>query len=468
MAKASKRRTRWSQASVEGRAPAFPGPIWGLTILGSLSLNLVTIALLASLYEGHGLLGCEAGSSGFVAEPEKAVLIAPPQSSAEEVEMVSAEEISVSSTAGSRPTSKDAIINLDHGDPTVYEAFWKRIGERGDIVFPGWQSMSYFSDASNLCWFLEPEFAHQVRRLHSLVGNAVVDDGRFIIVGTGSTQLFQAALYALSPPDAAEPMNVVSAIPYYSSYPTVTDYLRSGLYRWAGDASTFEGDAYIEFVCSPNNPDGSIREAVLSSKNGKTIHDLAYYWPQYTPITGAADHDIMLFTVSKSTGHAGARLGWALVKDKDVAKRMTKFIELNTIGVSKDSQLRVAKILKVVSDGHELPGNKHRLFEYGRRLMSVRWRKLRAAVKASGIFSLPEFQSSLCRFTGEETETYPAFAWLKCEKEGVEDCESFLRNHKLLTRSGRHFGVEAKYVRISLLDRDETFDLFIQRLLSLR
>lgn len=94
------------------------------------------------------------------------------------------------------------------------------------------------------------------------------------------------------------------------SYPAVTDYLQSRLYRWAGDASTFKGDAYIELVCSPNNPDGSIRKAVLNSKNGKTIHDLAYYWPQYTPITGAVDHDIMLFSVSKSTGHAGTRLGY--------------------------------------------------------------------------------------------------------------------------------------------------------------
>ncbi|RRT72873.1 hypothetical protein BHE74_00002128 [Ensete ventricosum] len=60
-----------------------------------------------------------------------------------------------------------------------------------------------------------------------------------------------------------------------------------------------------------------------------------------------------------------------------------------------------------------------------------------------------------------------AFAWLKCEKEEVEDCEGFLRKHKILTRSGRHFGVEPKYVRISMLDRDETFDLFIERLLML-
>lgn len=89
----------------------------------------------------------------------------------------------------------------------------------------------------------------------------------------------------------------------------MTDYLRSGLFKWAGDAGTFKGDSYIEIICSPNNPDGFIKQSVLNSEKGKTIHDLAYYWPQYTAITGPADHDIMLFTVSKCTGHAGTRLG---------------------------------------------------------------------------------------------------------------------------------------------------------------
>ena len=94
------------------------------------------------------------------------------------------------------------------------------------------------------------------------------------------------------------------------SYPAVTDFLQSGLFRWAGDAGSFTGDTYIELVCSPNNPDGAIREAVLSSASGVAVHDLAYYWPQYTAITRRADHDIMLFTVSKSTGHAGTRIGY--------------------------------------------------------------------------------------------------------------------------------------------------------------
>jgi hypothetical protein len=57
-------------------------------------------------------------------------------------------------------------------------------------------------------WFLQ----HEVRRLHRLVGNAVVD-GYHLLVGTGSTQLFQAAL---SPAADGKPMSVVSPAPYYS------------------------------------------------------------------------------------------------------------------------------------------------------------------------------------------------------------------------------------------------------------
>ena len=89
------------------------------------------------------------------------------------------------------------------------------------------------------------------------------------------------------------------------------EILHSGLYKWAGDAYTFnkDGRPYIEVVNSPNNPDGTHREAVVNGGKGKVIYDFAYYWPQYTAITSAADHDIMLFTLSKCTGHAGSRIG---------------------------------------------------------------------------------------------------------------------------------------------------------------
>lgn len=101
------------------------------------------------------------------------------------------------------------------GDPTVYETYWRNVGERSAITFTGDQCLSYFANAKNLCWFLEPKLQEEIKRLHQVVGNAKVDD-HFIIVGTGSSQLIQAALYAVSPTDHPEPISVVSVAPYYS------------------------------------------------------------------------------------------------------------------------------------------------------------------------------------------------------------------------------------------------------------
>jgi L-tryptophan--pyruvate aminotransferase len=356
-------------------------------------------------------------------------------------------------------------ISLCSGDPTVYERYWQENGEVTTMVIPGWQSLSYFSDENNLCWFLEPELAKEIVRVHKVVGNAVTQD-RFIVVGTGSTQLYQAALYALSPHDDSGPINVVSATPYYSTYPLITDCLKSGLYRWGGDAKTYKEDGpYIELVTSPNNPDGFLRESVVNSTEGILIHDLAYYWPQYTPITSPADHDVMLFTASKSTGHAGIRIGWALVKDRETARKMIEYIELNTIGVSKDSQLRVAKVLKVVSDSCGNVTGKS-FFDHSYDAMYERWKLLKQAAKDTKRFSVPDFVSQRCNFFGRVFEPQPAFAWFKCE-EGIVDCEKFLREEKkILTKSGKYFGDELSNVRISMLDRDTNFNIFLHRITS--
>ncbi|XP_061986320.1 tryptophan aminotransferase-related protein 1-like [Populus nigra] len=184
--------------------------------------------------------------------------------------------------------SPDSIINLDQGDPTLFEPYWKKMGDKCTL----------------------PQLGDAIKGLHRVVGNAV-PDGRHIVVGTGSTQLLMAALYALSSPSTSHPVSLVAAAPYYSGYKDQAEFLLSGLYKWEGDAHTFDKDGpYIEVVTSPNNPDGAIREAVVNLGEGKLVYDLAYYWPQYTPITDhPLDHDIMLFTFSKCTGHAGSRIG---------------------------------------------------------------------------------------------------------------------------------------------------------------
>ena len=98
------------------------------------------------------------------------------------------------------------------------------------------------------------------------------------------------------------------------------------------------------------------------------------------------------------------------MKDVEVAQKMVKFMELNTIGVSKDSQLRAAKILKAVCDGYELSPAKeaNRLFHFAQRKMAERWSKLRATVAASaGMFSLPNGLSGYCTFAKEIVTANP-------------------------------------------------------------
>ncbi|KAH0669615.1 hypothetical protein KY285_025486 [Solanum tuberosum] len=311
---------------------------------------------------------------------------------------------------------KDAstIINLDHGDPTTYESYWRKKGNKCDITFNGDDSLSYFANGKSLCWFLESKLEEQITRLYNVVGNAIVDD-HYTIVGTGSSQLMQAALYALSPIDQLA-ISVVSATPFYSAYPEVTDFVRSGLHKWVGDARTFEKSrAYIEFITSPNNPDGVIREP-------------------YTAITIPANHDVMLFTISKCTGHASSRIGWAVVKDKEVARKMIKFMEISTIGVSKEAQLRAAKILEVISDSC-LDPNMENFFEYSQSLMTNMWKRLRQVVTANELFVLQTYPLQYCLFTKDFCESHPAFAWLICKAVEEEDCEKILKEHKIHTRS---------------------------------
>lgn len=103
---------------------------------------------------------------------------------------------------------------------------------------------------------------------------------------------------------------------------------------------------------------------------------------------------------------------WALVKDEEMAKRMTKFIELSTIGVSKDSQLRAAKILQAVSDSCEHAGDSSNFFEISYHHIAHRWKQLRKAVEESGIFSTPEFPPAFCKYSSRMFSTQPGKFYL--------------------------------------------------------
>ncbi|KAL0287180.1 UNVERIFIED_CONTAM: Tryptophan aminotransferase-related protein 1, partial [Sesamum angustifolium] len=96
---------------------------------------------------------------------------------------------------------------------------------------------------------------------------------------------------------------------------TQTDFFQNTHFEYDGDALLLKNSSdttanLIEFVTSPNNPDGNLREAVVpQGASVRAIYDHAYYWPHFTAIPAAADEDVMIFTISKLTSHAGSRIG---------------------------------------------------------------------------------------------------------------------------------------------------------------
>ncbi|CAL5386314.1 unnamed protein product [Camellia sinensis] len=247
-----------------------------------------------------------------------------------------------------------------------------------------------------------------------------------------------------------------------------TNFFRSMDYKFVGDTSMWKNTSdvnmnMIEFVTSPNNPDGQLKKAVLRGSSVKTIHDYAYYWPHFTAIPAPADEDLMLFTLSKLTGHAGSRFGWALIKDEEVYERMLKYTDQISFGVSHDTQLIALQQLKAIFQGN----NGSDIFEFGFTTMRKRWEILSKALSESNRFSIQKIEPQFCTFYQQLRGPSPAYAWLKCERDEEEDCYEVLRENGIISRRGSVYGAERRYVRLSLIKTQDDFDLLMLRFNSL-
>ncbi|TKY45999.1 Tryptophan aminotransferase-related protein 4 [Spatholobus suberectus] len=348
----------------------------------------------------------------------------------------------------------DCKVDADSGDPTFLEPFWMKNAASSAIVVAGWHRMSYeFSEGS----LISEELKGHIRNVHASVGNAITD-GKYIIFGAGATHLLNAAVHALSSNASSSPAKVVASIPYYPVYKEQTEFFKSEDYKFNGDTSMWKNDTsnstFIELT-------GIMKKAVLQGQFVKTIHDLAYYWPHFTPILAPADEDLMIFTLSKLTGHAGSRFGWAIIKDEAVYKRMLTYMDLSTYGVSRETQLRVLKLLKVV-----LSGNGRAIYEFGYNTMKNRWTRLSKVLAQSKRFSTQNLKPQYCSFSQQIRTPYPAFAWLKCETSILENrsCYEVLKAVNITGRVGSLFGADNRFVCLSLVRSEDDFDLLLRQI----
>lgn len=89
---------------------------------------------------------------------------------------------------------------------------------------------------------------------------------------------------------------------------------------------------------------------------------------------------------------------------------MIHFINVSSIGVSREAQLRAASLLEVISKsclGNEAPMFDN-FFDCSRLLMAERWNKLRNAIaKNEELLRFPDLPLQYCIFAKKFVETYP-------------------------------------------------------------
>jgi aspartate/methionine/tyrosine aminotransferase len=250
--------------------------------------------------------------------------------------------------------------------------------------------------------------------------------------------------------------------PYYSGYnpPVYPEVLEFAGDRPKDDMAT--EDHVIEYITSPNNPDGEIRERVLEGRDA--VWDSAYYWPTYTAMQGPQDlrgDDMSLWTLSKLTGHASSRVGWAWVKDAEVARKMQSIA--CPIGCPLQSQMFAAAALEHVIE------TKGHIFEWGRAQFEARWQQLRELFQSSSSFQIEN------PFPVDGRNHTPPYLWFKCTKgsaleghtntNGQPSLGVMLRDNGIAARPGEYFGTgQEDHARISLYVATSTFDLFIRKM----
>ncbi|KAF4372786.1 hypothetical protein F8388_000953 [Cannabis sativa] len=316
--------------------------------------------------------------------------------------------------------------DADRGDPYFLEPFWMENAAMSAILVSGWHRMSYTFNHSS---FMSIQLENRIRNLHDIVGNAITKE-KYIIFGSGTTQLINAAIHALSNHNSSSPSKIVASIPFFPLYKQQTEFFQEVDYTFEGDASLWMNKMnnysnnnitnLIEMVTSPNNPDGQLKCARFQHQNAKAIYD----------------------------------------RDKTVFEKMDKYLSINTMGVSHESQLRALKLMKVVIEGKE----GETLFDFGYKTLSYRWEKLSEVISVSKRFSLQEIEPEYCNFFHKIRGPSPAYAWLKCLREEEKDCYAVLTAANIIGRRGSNYGAEDRYVRLSLIRTQDDFDQLLHRL----
>ena len=201
-----------------------------------------------------------------------------------------------------------------------------------------------------------PELANYIRLIHKKHKNVKITDKSHIVVTNGAVQALSAAMFYYHRKKYVDYM--YAPIPYWGRFDDLASNLHITLVnQWLMDdtktdyqqATAVKKDSgVISLITSPNNPDGQD-----TSKLPATIRDACYNWSHYTDKVVKFKDEVVIFSLSKFSGHSSSRIGWAITENPEIAETMQKYIDTFTSGVSIDAQVKASRILSYMNSNND-------------------------------------------------------------------------------------------------------------------
>lgn len=250
-----------------------------------------------------------------------------------------------------------------------------------------------------------------IKKLHKVAGNIDIADTDEIVIGVGATQMIFATL------DTLYQDKIHIEKPYWFRFEKIT--------KMAGLEME---DHAPELLVLPNNPTNTVR---WPTPTNVPAIDACYLWPFYfrnpseyetaVKVQKAVNPVVTIFSLAKYSGNAASRVGWAIVKDKEVAKQMRSYIEYASGGTSIEAQVRAAGIIESDVKNYDFYTQKVQ------QMLDDRW-KLLDALELNHITVVNQMSGGM-------------FAWMHCTKPGFYDK---LKDKSILflegTKCGSYYG----------------------------
>lgn len=360
---------------------------------------------------------------------------------------------------------KSELIDVSFGLPLYMQEYWNFFQHLhgGNSVIKLRDNMPYTFGKTNL------SLEHAIVDLHAHVGNAETV-GYHVVVGNGASQVVSAAAYA------AQKLHVNHILlepPYWNRLKFLLN-LGANAAGYTGNAvhkdKALITSPWFKFATSPNNPNGALQEP----EGDLNVVDMCYAWPQYLKTVTKKSHDVMIFGLSKATGHAGTRIGWALVKNPAMADLMREYVHMSTCGVSTDAQCRATMIINAALAAKKLQTPD--CFAFGKDKLDKRWREFLTAAAKCPEFKVLNFigMFALCEHNMGSTNEYCIHQFkMNVFTQKVEDAYIPIESDyvverlygiKVLPASGIGLDNSSTCFRINLGCDDTTFEQLIKAL----